>query len=178
MAKTATKKLVLAGLFLALGLVLPFLTGQVPALGNRLLPMHIPVLLCGFVCGWPYGLAVGFITPLFRSLLFGMPPLFPMAAAMAFELAAYGGATGILYRIFPKRPGYVYGTLLLAMLGGRIVWGGASLFLLGLAGAPFTWQLFLAGAFLNALPGIAIQLLLIPVLVLALQKVPGGKGLL
>ena len=89
-------KLALAGLFIALGLVLPFFTGQIPSLGSKLLPMHIPVLLAGFVCGWPYGLAIGFIVPLLRSVLFGMPPMYPTAVAMAFELAVYGFATGFL----------------------------------------------------------------------------------
>ena len=55
--KTSTRKLTLSALFLALGLVLPLITGQIPQIGKMLLPMHIPVLLCGMVCGWPYGLA-------------------------------------------------------------------------------------------------------------------------
>jgi thiamine transporter ThiT len=90
MTKKTTKKMVLSALFIALGLVLPFFTGQIPQIGSRLLPMHIPILLCGFVCGAPFGLAAGFITPLLRSLIFGMPPMMPTAVAMAFELAAYG----------------------------------------------------------------------------------------
>ena len=80
-------KLVLSGLFLALAFVLPFLTGQVPEIGNMLCPMHIPVLLCGFICGWPYGLLIGFLSPLLRSLILGMPPMFPKAVCMALELA-------------------------------------------------------------------------------------------
>ena len=80
------KNMTLAALFLALGLVLPFFTGQIPQIGSMLLPMHIPVFLCGLICGWQYGAAVGFVVPLMRSVLFGMPPLFPTATAMAFEL--------------------------------------------------------------------------------------------
>ena len=99
--KTSTRNLVLAGMFLALGLILPFLTVQIPELGSRLLPMHIPVLLCGFICGARYGLAVGFITPLLRSVLFSIPVLFPMAVSMAFELAAYGAIAGIFITCFP-----------------------------------------------------------------------------
>ena len=68
------RRLVYSALFLALALLLPFLTGQIPQIGSALNPMHIPVLLCGFVCGWPWGLAVGLIAPLLRHLLFGMPP--------------------------------------------------------------------------------------------------------
>ena len=92
------RQLVLAALFLALAFVLPLLTGQVPKVGNMLCPMHFPVLLCGFVLGGPWGLAVGFIAPLVRSVLFGMPPMFPVAISMAFELAAYGLVSGLLWR--------------------------------------------------------------------------------
>ncbi|MGI6362987.1 MAG: ECF transporter S component [Bacillota bacterium] len=103
MKNSTTKKIVLAGLFLALGLLLPSLTGQIPSIGKRLLPMHIPVLLAGFALGGPYGLIVGLITPVLRSALFGMPPLFPNAAAMSFELAAYGLLAGLLYKVLPKQ---------------------------------------------------------------------------
>ena len=91
-----TKKLVLSALLLAAGLVLPFLTGSIPNFGRMLLPMHLPVLLCGFVCGWKWGLLVGFVTPLLRSVLFGMPPMVPTALAMAFERFPFpaGGAAG------------------------------------------------------------------------------------
>ena len=83
-------KMVLAALFLALAYVLPFLTGQIPEIGSMLCPMHIPVLLCGFICGWQWGGVVGFVAPLFRSLTLGAPLFFPKAVCMAFELAAYG----------------------------------------------------------------------------------------
>jgi riboflavin transporter FmnP len=170
MKKSSTKYLVLAGLFLALGLVMPFLTGQIPSLGNKLLPMHIPVLLAGFVCGWPYGLAVGFIVPIFRSILFGMPPMIPTAAAMAFELAAYGFLSGLLYKLLPKKNSYIYATLIVSMIGGRIIWGIVSFLLYGLRGNAFTWQMFMAGAFINAIPGIIIQILIIPIIIIALKN--------
>lgn len=165
-----TKRLVVAAFFLALGLVLPFLTGQIPEFGSKLLPMHIPVLLCGFVCGWPYGLAVGVIVPLLRSLLFGMPGMFPTAVAMCFELAGYGLMTGLLRRVLPRHPAMLYVNLVLSMLAGRVIWGVASMGLYAIAGNPFTWQIFAAGAFLNALPGIVLQLVIIPPLVLALDN--------
>ena len=170
MKKQSTRKLVFAALFLALGLVLPFLTAQIPQIGSMLLPMHLPVLLCGFVCGWPYGLLVGAVTPLLRSMLFSMPPLYPTAVAMAFELAAYGLLAGLFYKLLPKKPVYVYVSLILAMLGGRVVWGLVQMILMGLVAQPFTWQIFMAGAFGNALPGILVQLVLIPVSVLALRS--------
>ena len=164
-----TKKLVWAAVFLALGLVLPFFTGQIPEIGNKLLPMHIPVLLCGFVCGWQYGLLVGFITPLFRMMLFGMPPLMT-AVGMAFELAAYGAVTGILYNRMVKSKLRIYVSLVVAMLIGRIIWGLVSVVLYGISGAAFTWQLFLAGSLLNAIPGIIVQLIAVPALILAFEK--------
>jgi len=169
MTRSHVQKLVLAALFLAMGLLLPFLTGQIPEIGSKLSPMHIPVLLCGFICGWPYGLIVGFITPLMRSFLFTMPPMLT-AIPMAFELATYGLMAGILYRLLPKKIPYTYVALILAMIAGRIVWGVASLVVYTTAGNAFTWQVFMAGAFLNAIPGIIVHLILIPAIVIALRK--------
>lgn len=170
MKKISTKDLVFAGLFIALGLVLPFLTGQIPSLGSRLLPMHIPVLLAGFVCGGPLGLAVGFIVPLLRSVLFGMPPLFPTAVAMAFELAVYGFATGLIYKLLPKKSVFIYVSLVISMICGRIVWGIVSYIIYGFGETPFTWQMFSAGAVVNAIPGIILQILIIPAVVIALKR--------
>ena len=96
--RSATRDLVLAALFLALAFVLPMITGHVPQIGNMLCPMHFPVLLAGFVLGGPWGLALGFAAPLLRSVLFGMPPMYPIAIAMAFELATYGAVAGFMYR--------------------------------------------------------------------------------
>lgn len=170
MKKTATKNLVLSGFFIALGLVLPFLTGQIPTIGSRLLPMHIPVLLCGFVCGGAPGMLVGFTLPIFRSLIFGMPPMFPTALAMAFELATYGLMAGTFYRLMPKKPVSIYVNLIVSMIVGRAVWGGVSWILYTLSGSVFTWKIFLAGAVINAVPGIIVQLIVIPPIVMALQR--------
>ena len=166
-----TYKLVLTALFLALCLVLPFVTGGIPTIGNMLLPMHIPVLLCGLLCGWQYGLVIGFVAPLLRSVLFGMPPIYPVALAMAFELAAYGLIIGLVYTALHKRGlAALYGSLLVAMVGGRLVWGVAEVVLLGMAGNAFTLQAFLSGALLTAGPGIVLQLVLIPAVVVALDR--------
>jgi thiamine transporter ThiT len=170
MKKLSTKKIVYSGLLLALGLVLPFLTVQIPSLGSKMLPMHIPVLLAGFICGWPYGLIIGFILPIFRSMLFVMPPMFPTAIAMAFELAAYGAVTGILFKIFPKKNVFIYISLIISMICGRIVWGVASIFLYRLSGSAFTWKIFMTRAIVNAVPGIIIQIVIIPIIVIALKK--------
>lgn len=170
MTSLQVRKLTYAALFLAIAMVLPFITGQIPEIGNALCPMHIPALLCGFLCGWPWGLAVGFIAPLLRSVVFGIPVLFPGAVAMAFELAVYGGLAGFLYQRLPRRKGITYAVLLVSMIAGRIVWGVVRVILAGLSGSSFTWALFLAGAFTNAIPGIILQLVLIPVLVIALER--------
>ena len=163
------RSLVLAAVCVALGLVLPFLTGQIPSIGSKLSPMHIPVLLCGFLCGWQYGLAAGFVLPLLRNLLFGMPPM-PVALIMAFEMATFGLCTGLLYKFLPKKPAYVYVTLIASMLIGRVVWGVVSLIVYTARGTGFTFAAFLAGAFTNAVPGIILHIVLIPPIVLALKK--------
>ncbi len=164
------RKMTYAALYLGIALVLPFVTGQIPEIGKMLCPMHIPVLLCGFLCGWPWGLAVGFITPLLRSVLFGMPTMFPSAVAMAFELAAYGAVSGWMYQILPRVKGKVYIVLIIAMVAGRLVWGGAQMILSGLIHSEFTPALFLAGAITNAIPGIVLHLALIPVVVMAMER--------
>ena len=163
-------KLVFAAMFLALSYVLPFLTGQIPEIGSMLCPMHIPVLLCGFICGWPWGFVVGMIAPLLRSLTLGMPNLFPMALCMAFELAAYGAIAGIMHKLLPKKKISIYSSLLVAMITGRIVWGCAMYIFTGIDGSAFTFSAFIAGAFTNAIPGIIIQIILIPVLVMLLEN--------
>ena len=165
-----TRKLAYAAICLALCLVLPFLTGQIPQIGQMLSPMHIPVFLCGFLCGWPWGLTVGFLAPLLRGALFGMPALMPGGLAMAFELATYGFLSGLLYRIFPKKPGYIYVTLLLSMVCGRVVWGIARFLISGVAQTQFTFSMFLAGAITNAIPGIILHIILIPLIVIAMER--------
>ncbi len=164
------ERLTLASLFFALGLVLPFLTMQLQQIGNMLLPMHLPVLFCGLICGWQYGGLVGFTLPAVRYLLFGMPPLYPIGIAMSFELATYGILCGVLYALLAKNLRNTYLTLLLAMVGGRIVWGVAQVILLGIGGQAFTWQMFMSGALLTAIPGIVLQLIAIPAIMYALTK--------
>ena len=177
-----TKKLIfnitISGMFLAMAYVMPFLTGQIPEIGKMLCPMHIPVLLCGFVCGAPYGFAVGVIAPLLRSLTLGMPPLFPTATAMAFELAVYGLVAGLLYKILPKKKISVYISLLSAMVLGRVVWGLVTFCVMGFDASEFGFSAFWAGAVVNAIPGIIIQIALVPVIVMLLEKtklIPGEK---
>ena len=163
-------RMVLAAMFLALAMVLPLLTGQLQQLGQALSPMHIPVLLCGFFCGPWYGLIVGFIAPILRFFLFGMPPLMPTGVAMAFELATYGCVSGLLYKLLPKKIPFIYVSLIGAMLAGRVVWGVVRAIIAGVTHAEFGIQAFVLGAFTNAIPGIILHIVLIPVLVIALRK--------
>ena len=168
--KKTVKNLTLSAMFLALCMILPFITGGVPRIGNAISPMHIPVLICGFVCGWQYGAAVGFIAPLMRSLLFSMPTMYPIAVSMAFELAAYGLLCGLLYKAFPKKNVYIYPALIISMLGGRAVWGIARFIMAGLGGSEFGMAMFVAGAFTQAVPAIICHILLVPPVVMAFKK--------
>ncbi len=170
MKNLTTRNIAFAALFLAIGLILPLFTGQIPQIGRMLLPMHIPILLCGIVCGWQYGLTIGFILPFIRFMIFGMPPIFPVGIAMAFELAIYGLVIGLIYQKLPKRISNTYISLGVSMIVGRIVWGILMVILMGMSNNAFTWTLFISGAFLNAVPGIILQLVLIPTIVIALQR--------
>jgi thiamine transporter ThiT len=163
-------RLLLSAMFLALCLVLPFLTGQIPEIGAALSPMHIPVLICGFVCGWPYAALVGFIAPLLRSMMFGMPPFPAVALPMAFELMAYGFFSGLIYKLLKKTTINVYVTLISAMMLGRVVWGIAKYIFALLSGSAFTFQMFLAGGFIEAVPALILHIVLIPIIIIALKK--------
>jgi len=163
-------KLVYAAVCLALCMVLPFLTGQIPEIGNMLCPLHIPVLLAGFLCGPWWAMGVGFIAPALRYLLFGMPALLPAGIPMMFELLTYGLVVGLLFRRLPRKPGYVYVSLIGGMIAGRVVWGIAAVIVYSAMSKPFTWVAFFAGAVINAIPGIILHIILIPVLVFALHK--------
>ena len=164
------RKMVMAALCLALAIIIPFIAGQVPQIAKMISPMHIPVLLAGYVAGPFWALGVGFVAPLLRSVLFGMPAMVPDAIVMAFELATYGFCSGFLFGLLPKKTPSIYISLILSMLLGRLVWGAVKYVILGFMGDKFTFDLFLAGAFINAIPAIVIHILLIPIIVLALKK--------
>lgn len=168
MKKTQITKLVYTAICIALGLLLP-MVNKVPGvnLGAILLPMHIPVLLAGFLCGIPYATFCGFILPLLNFALTGRPMLYPVGIAMMFELGAYGCITAVLYKL---TKGKIYISLIGGMLGGRIVLGIANTILFGLKGNPYGLSVFLTSAFVNALPGIVIQLIVIPAIIYALKK--------
>lgn len=167
---TKVQKLVSSGLCLGLCLVLPLLTGQIQQIGNMLLPMHIPVLLCGFLCGPLWGALVGLVAPLLRYIIFGMPVIFPMGISMAFELGTYGLVSGLLYGLLPKKNRYLYVSLISAMVAGRLVWGLVRYVLAGLTDSQFPFSVFIAGALTEAIPGILIQLIFIPIILIAMKK--------
>lgn len=161
-----TFKICMSGLLLTFSMVLPFITGQIPTIGNMLCPMHIPVLLCGFICGYKYGLIVGFISPLLRDLIFGAPIFYPIGLAMAFELASYGLISGFLYNKYNKSYVNIIIILILSMIFGRFIWCIVRYAISYIDKTNvFTFKMFIEGAFITAWPGIIIQIIVIPVIV-------------
>ncbi len=178
MKKTNTQKLIYTGICIAIGLILPQITKMVPVnnIGSIISPMHIPVLLSGFLCGIPYAAFCGFILPLLAFALTGMPPIYPVGLAMIFELATYGGVAAALYKI---TKGKIYPSLIGAMLCGRVVMGVAYAIIFGIAGIPYGMATFVSAAFVTALPGIIIQLIVVPAIVYVLKKarlLPGQQN--
>ena len=164
--KISIRKTMISAVFLSLGVVLPFLTGQIKEIGDTLLPMHIHVMLCGLICGYKYGLAVGLILPFLRAVAVGMPPIYPNAVWMSLELATYGFVVGFLYfSFFKKQIWWLYCCLITAMISGRVVWGIVKAVLLGVGGKSFTFNAFIAGGFIDSLPGILLQIVLIPCII-------------
>lgn len=163
--KNKTRKLVWASFLLILGIILPRLVNFAgsQALGNLISPMHIPVFLTGLILGPFYGTLIGFITPLFSTLLFAMPPVMPpITFLMAFELAAFGLTAGYLYSTKRKN---IYLSLITAVILGRFVYGLALL----LVGPIFDFNPpfipFMQGVFVTGIPAIVIQLVIIPPIV-------------
>jgi len=174
MRKEQTKNMLLSAMFLALGLILPLFFGRYPGLGRMLLPMHIPVFLCGLICGYKSGALVGFVVPLLSYMMFGNLPLYPQTVGMSFELATYGAITGVIYE-GKKDTAWLYIAMISAMIAGRIVWGVMRAILLGVEGKLFTFEMFVATAIVEAIPGIVLQFALIPAIMSALQYVNKNK---
>ena len=160
------KNLVMAALYTAIGVVLPQAFHMIPNAGSIILPMHIPVLICGMTVGGFYGAIAGALTVSLSILINGMPPLFPTGVCMIVELAVYGLVSGVAYKALGCRMNRkrTYAALIIAMLAGRAANA------MGMAGKAYTLQAFLTAAFVTALPGIIIQLVLIPPVVMALEK--------
>lgn len=162
------KKLVLTAVCSALCVIVPMAFHSIPNAGQVFLPMHIPVLLCGMLCGWPYGLACGLIGPALSSLLTGMP-LPAVLPGMLVECAVYGCASGLLLRYVRTGNRYadLYISLVPAMLLGRVISGIVKGLILTPGLSLVAW---VSASFVTSLPGIAIQLLLVPILVLGLER--------
>ncbi|MBE6639298.1 MAG: ECF transporter S component [Ruminococcaceae bacterium] len=168
--RKALLKLACSGMCLALCLLLPFLTANSRELGNILCLMHIPVFLCGLICGCWHGMIVGATAPLIRSFLFGMPPFPTVAVPMVFELAVYGLLTGLLYRFMPKKWMWIYPNLVFSMIAGRIVSILTKYWMYALGETEFSLATVMQLNFVTTLPGVALQLVLIPALIYALTK--------
>ena len=162
------KKLTLAALCTALCVVLPIAFHKIPNAGQIMLPMHIPVLLCGLVCGWQSGLLCGILGPILSSTITGMP-MAAILPSMVVELGVYGISCGILMSLV--RTGKLYGdlyiSLILSMLAGRVVSGIAKALIFAPGTSFVAWA---TASFVTALPGIAIQLVVLPTLIVALTR--------
>jgi len=169
--KTAkTSYLITALICLAISVVLPMLTDQVPRFGQGLRPMHIPVLIAGFACGPVIGFVVGLAAPMLSLLIHGAPALMQAGFAMSLELATYGLIAGLLYSQLPRKTGNIYVSLITAMIVGRIVWGASMIALSSRDGLRFTYQMFMTYTFIDAMPAILFHIVLIPAVVIALEK--------
>ncbi|MBE5884536.1 MAG: ECF transporter S component [Lachnospiraceae bacterium] len=162
-------KFMITAVCIALCIVLPVALHSIPNAGTLFSPMHIPVLLCGIICGWPYGLLCGLIGPLLSSLLTSMPVMAKLPFMMV-ELAVYGMLTGLVMHLLRtgKLALDLYASLLIAMLSGRIVAGILRAFFL--AGESYSWSIWVTSYFVSCLPGILVQLILIPILYIALER--------
>lgn len=165
-------RVICSATFLLLAILLPFLTSKLPAVGLWEMSMQFSVILCGFVCGPVWGMAVGAIAPILRYFIFGSPDLMPEGLVMAFQLLTFGFLAGLLYRKLEKNLFYIYVSLVTAMVGGRIVWA-IVMFILILAGAAsgsIGFSLVWNQTVVNSLAGIIIQLVAIPAIVTVLKN--------
>ena len=164
------RNMVFAALFLALSLLLPFVGGQNPSINSIFCPMHIPIFLCGFICGWKWGLAVGFTAPLLRSVTFGFPVFYPIAVSMAFELCAYGVVCGLMHMLLPKKKTFIYISLISAMIVGRIFRAIATLVCTELVGNNFAFKAFFTGVIIKSVPGMIAHIIIVPIAVILIEK--------
>lgn len=166
---SAVKKSIITAVCIALCVVLPQAFHAIPNAGSIYCPMHIPVLLCGLICGWPYGLFCGLAGPLLSSLFTGMPPA-AILPPMMIECAVYGFVSGLMMKLIFTKKIYVdlYSSLIIAMLSGRIIAGITKALIF--ARGEITIAAWATSYFVTALPGIIIQLALIPTIAFALMK--------
>ena len=162
------KKLVYTAACIALCLVLPMAFHSIPNAGAIFLPMHIPVLLCGLVCGWPYGLVTGLIGPFLSSILTGMPGA-AMLPGMMVECTVYGAVAGLMMRFVRTKNATadLYISMITAMALGRFLAGLAKAWIFSPGAAPFAW---VTTSLVTGIPGIVIQLLVMPAIIFALTR--------
>lgn len=166
-----TKRLTLTAMFLALGFILPLFTGQIPQIGSMLLPMHIPVFLCALICGYQYGVPMAFILPLIRSVLFARPNMYPEAISIAFEMAVYAFVSDFLYKhLKQKNLISLYASILIAMVAGRAVRAVIQLSLLRIKDIPYSFGMFFSGVVVTGIPGIVLQLIIVPIIINLIEK--------
>ena len=163
-----TEKLTFASVCLACCFLLPLLTSHAPQVNMMLCLMHFPVMVCGMMCGAPWGVAVGVSAPILRSLMFGMPLMYPDAVAMCLEMGVYGFVCGLEANDPRKSPANIFLYLILAMVAGRVVWGASMVFFALISDVSFSVELFKA-AVINTWPGIILQLMSLPPLIVFLQ---------
>ena len=165
---STVKRMVMTAICAAMCVVLPIAFHAIPNAGTVFLPMHIPVLLCGLVCGWPYGLVTGLLGPLLSSIITGMPPA-AMLPSMMVECGVYGLVTGLMMRFVRTKNGLadLYISMVVAMILGRTVAGLAKAIIFTPGTAPFAW---VTTSLVTGIPGIVIQLVLMPLVVFALTR--------
>lgn len=178
MIKNKTQRLVVAALCLALGILLPQIFHVIPVAntGNVFLPMHIPVILCGYFVGAGYGALVGAICPLLSFLFTGMPN----AARLPFmivELMAYGAAAGLAYQLLTKmnKTLRIYLTLIITMICGRVAYFMGLVVAVYILGMKELSVMAVISAIVLGLPGIVIQIIIIPVIIFSIDKLLNGK---
>lgn len=166
---TAIKKSMITAVCIALCVVLPMAFHSIPNAGTLLSPMHLPVLLCGLVCGWPFGLLCGLAGPILSSLITGMPPM-AYLPSMLIELAIYGLVAGLLMQLLHTGRLFadLYVSLAAAMLAGRMIAGIAKALIF--AQGSYSIGVWATSYFVSCLPAIIIQLALLPALCIALEK--------
>ncbi len=172
--KKNSYSMIISGLMLALCYILPNFTGNIPVIGSMMLPMHLPVFLCGFLAGPLWAGAVGLIAPVSRSVLMTMPPM-SVAIPMGFEMAVYGLVSGFLFRYLEgkglKMLPRIYTALFIAMVTGRVVYGSIKVFMTFGTPDQYTFAAFIAGTVTSGIAGIILQFLLVPAVVMAVEKV-------
>lgn len=170
MENPAIKKIIASGVCLALAMLLPFLTFQSQQLGRIFSLMHIPIFIAAFICGWKYGVIIGILAPIIRSISFGLPPLYPTALSMAIELAIYGALAGLIYERLHYKKISVYPALICAIIIGRSVGGLITCFLMSTVGNEISIVAYIINSFTEGLPGIICHIAVVPPLVYMLKK--------